>query len=256
MGLRLEASGLTDRGQTRSHNEDCFEIDAEQNLYLVADGMGGHRHGEVAARLAVDAIRDFVEKTADREATWPFVPEPRLRRQTNVLKMAVRLAHDRVMGAIRRDQRLLGMGTTVVGLLLDGDFAAVAHVGDSRAYRLRQDSFELLTQDHTWVHEQVVAGFLSQDQARVHPLKNVVTRALGGEKEVLVDVREERVEPGDLFLLCSDGLTTMLSDGEIGEAASAGGSAEEVCQRLVQAANDRGGHDNITVVALRIAASQ
>lgn len=255
MGLRLEASGLTDRGQTRSHNEDCFEIDAEQNLYLVADGMGGHRHGEVAARLAVDAIRDFVEKTADREATWPFVPEPSLRRQTNVLKMAVRLAHDRVMGAIRRDQRLLGMGTTVVGLLLDGDVAAVAHVGDSRAYRLRQDHFELLTQDHTWVHEQVVAGFLSQDQARVHPLKNVVTRALGGEKEVLVDVREERVEPGDLFLLCSDGLTTMLSDGEICAAASAGGSAEDVCQRLVQSANDRGGHDNITVVALRIAAS-
>ena len=131
--------------------------------------------------------------------------------------MAVRIAHDHVLRAISKDGSLYGMGTTVVGLLLGGSVAAVAHVGDSRAYRLRDGRLEQLTQDHTWVNEQVVAGFLSKEQARSHPLKNVVTRALGGESDVLVDVREIEVKPGDLFLLCSDGLTGMLSDADIRE---------------------------------------
>ncbi|MEM7048990.1 MAG: Stp1/IreP family PP2C-type Ser/Thr phosphatase [Acidobacteriota bacterium] len=250
--VSVKAYGLTDRGLTRSHNEDYFEIDSSQNLYLVADGMGGHRHGEVASQLAVRTIKDFVDKTSHQDATWPFVPEPRLRRQTNVLKMAVRLAHDRVMYAIREDRRLFGMGTTVVGFLLDDDQAAIAHVGDSRAYRLRDGQLELLTQDHTWVNEQVVAGFLSLDQARVHPLKNVVTRALGGEKDIAVDVREEQVQRGDLYILCSDGLTTMLSDAEIQAGAESSASLAEICRNLVDAANSRGGHDNVTVIALGI----
>ncbi|MEM7483022.1 MAG: Stp1/IreP family PP2C-type Ser/Thr phosphatase [Acidobacteriota bacterium] len=248
----VKAFGLTDRGLARPHNEDYFEIDSDQNLFLVADGMGGHRHGEVASQLAVRTIKDFVDKTANPETTWPFVPEPELRRPTNILKMAVRLAHDRVMYAIREDRRLFGMGTTVVGLLLEDGFAAIAHVGDSRAYRLRDGNLELLTDDHTWVNEQVVAGFLSADQARVHPLKNVVTRALGGEREVAVDIKEVEVESGDLFILCSDGLTTMLSDEEILAGAQSSTSLDEICHNLVDAANSRGGHDNVTVVALGI----
>lgn len=252
MRLRIRSCGLSDRGLARSHNEDCLELDPEHQLYLVADGMGGHRHGEIASRLAVDTIRRFVVTSSDRDATLPFVPEPDFERHSNVLKMAFRIAHDNVLWAIHNDRRLFGMGTTVVGLLLAGDLAAIAHVGDSRAYRLRGGELELLTADHTWVNEQVVAGNLSGDQARVHPLKNVVTRALGGDKDVDVDLREVDVAPGDLFLLCSDGLTTMLSDDEIHRSADSGAPVEDICKTLIAAANARGGHDNVTVVALQV----
>lgn len=248
--VRVKACGLSDVGLTRAHNEDYFEIDPRHKLYVVADGMGGHSHGEVAAQIAVNAIRDFIEKTADRDTTWPFGMDTRLERHSNLLKMAVRIAHENVLRAISRDGSLYGMGTTVVGLLVSGNVAAVAHVGDSRAYRLRDGRLEQLTQDHTWVNEQVVAGFLSREQARSHPLKNVVTRALGGESDVLVDVREVEVQPGDLFLLCSDGLTGMLSDADIGERLSSGRSLHEICRSLVTDSNARGGIDNITVVLL------
>ena len=250
--MRVKACGLSDVGLTRAHNEDYFEIDPRNRLYVVADGMGGHSHGEVAAQIAVNAIRDFIAKTADRDTTWPFGMDTRLERHSNLLKMAVRIAHDNVLRAISRDGSLYGMGTTVVGFVLAGDVAAVAHVGDSRAYLLRDGRLEQLTQDHTWVNEQVVAGFLSKEQARTHPLKNVVTRALGGESDVLVDIREVEVRPGDRFLLCSDGLTGMLSDGDIRERVGSGRSLHEVCRSLVNDSNARGGIDNVTVVLLEI----
>ena len=252
MRVQIKACGLSDVGLTRAHNEDYFEIDPRHKLYVVADGMGGHSHGEVAAQIAVNAIRDFVEKTADKDTTWPFGMDSRLSRHSNLLKMAVRIAHENVLRAISRDGSLYGMGTTVVGLLLSGGVAAVAHVGDSRAYRLRDGKLEQLTQDHTWVNEQVVAGFLSKEQARSHPLKNVVTRALGGESDVLVDVREVQVQPGDLYLLCSDGLTGMLSDADINERLSSGRTLHEICRTLVNDSNARGGIDNVTVVLLSI----
>ena len=254
--LRVKACGLSDVGLTRAHNEDYFEVDPRHRLFVVADGMGGHSHGEVAAQLAVQAIREFIDKTDDKDTTWPSVVDSRLKRHTNLLKMAVRLAHDRVMAAIREDGTLSGMGTTVVGLLLEGATAAVAHVGDSRAYRLRDGRLDQLTEDHTWVQEQVVAGFLSREQARSHPLKNVVTRALGGESDVVVEAREVEVQPGDLYLLCSDGLTTMLSDADIRERLNAGGGLNEICRTLVNDANARGGVDNVTVVLLAIEAEE
>lgn len=250
--LRVKACGLSDVGLTRAHNEDYFEIDPQHRLYVVADGMGGHSHGEVAAQIAVSAIRDFIAKTADRDTTWPFGMDARLERHSNLLRMAVRMAHDHVLRAISKDGSLYGMGTTVVGLLLAGGTAAVAHVGDSRAYRLRDGRLEQLTQDHTWVNEQVVAGFLSKEQARSHPLKNVVTRALGGESDVLVDLREVRVRPGDLYLLCSDGLTGMLSDADIRDRMAADKSLHEICRALINDSNARGGVDNVTVVLLSI----
>lgn len=252
--MRVSATGRTHAGRVRSHNEDSFEIDPEQELFVVADGMGGHSHGEVASRMAVKTIRHFVAEVASEDdATWPFPYDPRLRRHSNVLKAAVRLAHDHVLSAIRRDDNLFGMGTTVVGCLVRDGMAAVAHVGDSRAYRLHDGRLDRLTQDHTWVNEQVVAGFLSEEQARDHPLKNVVTRALGGDSEVRVDVAEVELEPGDTLLLCSDGLTTMLDDVEIEEhlRAMENGDLEAACARLVDEANERGGHDNVTVVLLR-----
>jgi protein phosphatase len=248
--LRVKACGLSDVGLTRVHNEDYFEIDPDHKLYIVADGMGGHSHGEVAAQIAVNAIRDFIHKTADKDTTWPFGMDNRFERHTNLLKMAVRIAHDNVLRAISKDGSLYGMGTTVVGFLVSGSVAAVAHVGDSRAYRLRNGRLDQLTQDHTWVNEQVVAGFLSKEQARSHPLKNVVTRALGGESDVVVDVRELEMRPGDLYLLCSDGLTGMLSDADIRERLGAQTGLHEICRSLVNDSNARGGIDNVTVVVL------
>ncbi|HYX23292.1 MAG TPA: Stp1/IreP family PP2C-type Ser/Thr phosphatase [Thermoanaerobaculia bacterium] len=252
MAPRVKACGLSDVGLTRAHNEDYFEIDPLHRLYVVADGMGGHSHGEVASRIAVDTIREFIAKTADKDTTWPFGMDTRLERHSNLLKMAVRMAHDHVLREITRDGSLYGMGTTVVGLLLAGQTAAVAHVGDSRAYRLRGGRLEQLTQDHTWVNEQVVAGFLSREQARSHPLKNVVTRALGGESDVLVDVKEWEVQAGDLFLLCSDGLTGMLSDADIRDRLASGRSLHEICRTLITDSNARGGIDNVTVVLLSV----
>jgi serine/threonine protein phosphatase PrpC len=250
--LRIRSCGLSDVGLTRVHNEDYFEIDPNHRLYVVADGMGGHSYGEVAAQLAVQAIHRFVEKSLDRDTTWPMKLDDRLSRHSNLLKMAIQNAHADVLRAISKDGSLHGMGSTVVGILLAGSTATVAHVGDSRAYRLRNGKFEQLTQDHTWVHEQVVAGLLSKEQARSHPLKNVVTRALGGESEIVIDVRELQVQEGDLYLLCSDGLTGMLSDAEIRERLSSGRALQEICRSLVNEANNRGGLDNVTVVLLRV----
>jgi serine/threonine protein phosphatase PrpC len=250
--LRIRSCGLSDVGLTRVHNEDYFEIDPSHRLYVVADGMGGHSYGEVAAQLAVQAIRRFVEKSLDKDTTWPIKLDDRLARHSNLLKMAIQNAHADVLRAISRDGSLHGMGSTVVGILIHGDMAAVAHVGDSRAYRLRNGKLEQLTQDHTWVHEQVVAGLLSKEQARSHPLKNVVTRALGGESEIAIDVREVPVQPGDVFLICSDGLTGMLSDADIRERLAAARPLQETCRDLVNEANGRGGLDNVTVVLLAI----
>ena len=250
--LHIKSCGLSDVGLTRVHNEDYFEIDPVHKLYVVADGMGGHSYGEVAAQLAVQAIHRFIERATDKDTTWPIKLDERLERHSNLLKMAVRNAHDDVLRAISKDGSLHGMGSTVVGLLLVGNTAAVAHVGDSRAYRLRNGKLEQLTQDHTWVHEQVIAGLLSKEQARSHPLKNVVTRALGGESEVVIDVREIQVQAGDLYLLCSDGLTGMLSDADIRERMAASRSLHEACRSLVNEANVRGGLDNVTVVLLEV----
>lgn len=248
--LRISSFGSTDVGLLRSHNEDCFIVDDGDQVYVLADGMGGHNHGEVASKIAVNTIRDFLAEALDNDSTLPMGYDSNLRRHSYSLKRSIHSAHDRVLKAIREDGSLLGMGTTVVGALHKDAVLTIAHVGDSRGYRLRDGHLELLTQDHTWVNEQVVAGYLSEEQAKSHPLKNVVTRALGGDSEVMVDVIETKVRPGDLFLLCSDGLTTMLSDEEIHERLVADTPIADICRRLIHDANARGGFDNITVVLL------
>jgi protein phosphatase len=250
--LIIRSHGITDVGLLRTHNEDCFETDDLHQVYVVADGMGGHNHGEVASRVAVDSIREFIAQSVDRDGTLPIGYDADLLQHSNRLKRSIQVAHDQVLTAIREDGTLLGMGTTIVGAMLGDEVLAIAHVGDSRGYRLRNGKLELLTQDHTWVNEQVVAGYLSEEQAKSHPLKNVVTRALGGDSEVMVDVTETDARDGDVFLLCSDGLTTMLSDQEIHERMVANGSLEEICQRMVHDANARGGFDNVTVVLLKV----
>ena len=250
--IELRVSGLTDVGRARKHNEDCYEIDRDRLLFVVADGMGGHSHGEVASRIAVDTIRDFIQRDNQGDTQPGVGTEDTLREHSRQLRRAVRQAHDQVLEAIHQDGALQGMGTTVVGLLVRDRTAALAHVGDSRAYRVREGQLRQLTQDHTWVHEQVKAGYLSEEQARHHPLKNVVTRALGSDKEVLVDLQELEVAPGDLYLICSDGLTTMLDDTEILRLVLGGGSLDETCRRLIGEANARGGLDNVTVILIAI----
>ena len=251
MTVSVKACGLSDVGQSRSHNEDCFAIDAEHGLFLVADGMGGHGHGEVASQLAIEAIRNAMLENEGRPGGANSSAEG-IQPHAARLAAAFRAAHNTVVHAMREDSTLLGMGTTAVGCAIHNDIAAFAHVGDSRAYRLRDDELELVTEDHTWVNEQVMAGYLSADQARSHPLKSVVTRAIGGDREIAVDVREIEIRNGDLYLLCSDGLNTMLSDQDIHDHLAADGSLEELCHKLVDAANERGGLDNITVLVLAI----
>ena len=250
--LHIKSFGSTDVGLLRTHNEDCFDVNDKYQVYVVADGMGGHNHGEIASQIAVETIRDFIDASVDNDGTLPIGYDANLCQHSNHLKRSIHTAHDHVLRAIREDGSLLGMGTTIVGAMHKEEIVAIAHVGDSRGYRLRNGHLELLTQDHTWVNEQVVAGYLSEEQAKSHPLKNVVTRALGGDSDIVVDVIETRARDGDLFLLCSDGLTTMLSDEEIHERLVADSSLDEIGRRLIHDANARGGFDNVTVVLFKV----
>jgi serine/threonine protein phosphatase PrpC len=249
MPLRLESWGRTDVGMKRRLNEDVFMLDRDMGVYLVADGMGGHAAGEVASKLAAEEI---LSQLADDPGIDAF-REGQAGDFRDRLEGAVLAAHRKVTDAVERDDNLKGMGTTVVVAIHPPQSPSIliCHVGDSRAYRLRDGQLQLLTDDHSWVHEQVAAGFLTEEAARSHPLKNVVTQALGGAAEPRVDLREESMCSGDLYLLCSDGLNSMLTDDEIATLLASDGSLEERATRLIVAANQRGGNDNISVVILR-----
>jgi PPM family protein phosphatase len=251
----IDAYGLTDVGKKRKHNEDAYALDEAEGLFIVADGMGGHAAGEVAAKITVETIGEFIAATRQKEeATWPFKYNHELHFNSNRLAIAIEKANERVMSAVAAQPWLKGMGTTVVAGLLNEKILSLAHVGDSRAYLYRAGELTRLTDDHSWVHEQVSAGILTEEEAKTHPLKNVVTRALGGGPSVAPDLREMEFSRGDAFLFCSDGLTTMLADEEIRDsiAADEARTAEALCQGLVDLANEKGGVDNITVVFVRI----
>jgi protein phosphatase len=251
----IDAFGLTDVGRKRKHNEDAYALDETEGLFIVADGMGGHAAGEVAAKITVETIGEFIAATRQKEeATWPFKYNHELQFNSNRLAIAIEKANERVMSAVAAQPWLKGMGTTVVAGLLNEKILSLAHVGDSRAYLYRDGELTRLTDDHSWVHEQVSAGILTEEEAKTHPLKNVVTRALGGGPSVSPDLREMEFTPGDAFLFCSDGLTTMLSDEEIRDmvAADEKKDSQSLCQDLVDLANDKGGVDNITVVFVRV----
>jgi len=251
--MKISYQALTDVGRKRKGNEDSLFVNAEQNLFVVADGMGGHAAGEVASKIAVDAINEFICLTGgDEEITWPFGLDENISYDGNRLKTAIRFANKKVIDATREKSEYEGMATTVAAVLVDGDSANVAHVGDSRVYLVRDGSLTLLTSDHSWVNEQIQSGIISAEQARSHPLRNVVTRALGGKPDLAVDIQVQKMEPGDILLLCSDGLTTMLADEDIVETLDgAGGEVEKAAKALVAEANARGGEDNITVLLLK-----
>jgi protein phosphatase len=250
--MKIAWHSISDVGRKRKGNEDSVHVNPEQNLFVVADGMGGHAAGEVASKVAAESINEFVCLTSgDEEITWPFGLDENISYDGNRLKTAVRYANRKVLEATKEKSEYEGMATTVAAVLVDGDTANLAHVGDSRVYLLRGEEITQLTSDHSWVNEQIQSGVISADQARSHPLRNVVTRALGGKPDLQVDMQFHQVQPGDLLLLCSDGLTTMVSDQEIARVvAAAEGDIEKAARGLVAAANAQGGEDNITVLLL------
>jgi len=248
----------SDPGLKRTSNEDSYSTRADVGLFVVADGMGGHVAGEVASRVAVEAIEAFIQETAgaDKNRTWPFPFDPTVSLEANRLRAAFRLANRKIASAIADSQDLRGMATTASAVLLGPRTASVAHVGDSRVYVLRGGKLEQITNDHSWVEEQVRAGTLTPTAARQHPWRNVVTRALSGGEDPEVDVTEVSPRPGERYLLCSDGLFTVVPDHRIAEILSQKDkSLDDIAHDLIEAANAGGGPDNITALILQIDAA-
>jgi protein phosphatase len=245
----------SDPGLKRTSNEDSYSTRPDVGLFVVADGMGGHVAGEVASRVAVEAIEAFIQETAgaDKNRTWPFPFDPSISLEGNRLRAAFRLANRKIASAIADSQDLRGMATTASAVLVGPQGASVAHVGDSRVYVLRDGTLEQITHDHSWVEEQVRAGTLSPTAARQHPWRNVVTRALSGGEDPEVDVAEVSPKPGERYLLCSDGLFTVVPDGRIAQILGDKKAAlDAIARTLVAAANQAGGPDNITALILQI----
>jgi len=252
---KATAAGITDVGLQRDHNEDSYLLLPEQDLFVVADGMGGHRAGDVASRLATESMADFFRATAPgTDATWPFHFDAELTEEENRLLTAIRIANHQILEQSLKSQDCHGMGTTVVGTLFSRrqERLYIGHVGDSRAYRVRGGAISQLTSDHSLVNEYLMTMPELTDEQRSELPKNVITRALGMQESVAIDLQSVQVEAGDVFVLCSDGLSGMLEDSEIAELVGDGQDLDASCRRLVMQANEHGGEDNITAVLVRI----
>ena len=252
--MHVSSASATDKGLRRSTNEDCFSAREDLRLFVVAEGMGGHAAGEVASQAVVEGIVAFVEatQTMSPDQTWPVPFDLEQRVNANRLCAGFRMGNRRIAAQIAASSELRGMATTAVAVLLDGETGTLAHVGDSRAYRLRDGQLDRLTRDHSWVEEQIRVGALSETAARQHPWRNIVTRALSGSEELEVDIRELSLESGDRLLLCSDGVFAVLTDDQIGEVLQQHADLDAVCHALIKGANDGGGPDNVTVVVLEV----
>jgi PPM family protein phosphatase len=249
--MKVVSAGLTDVGRKRNHNEDSFLIDEELHLYVVADGMGGHAGGGRASSLAVETI-DRELRTARDAKENPFGVESSLQDSPlpEVIRGAVERACMTIFNTAQEDPRLAGMGTTVISLLVKNDHAFFAHVGDSRAYLIRGDLIQQISEDHSLVNEQIKAGMITPEEAKHSRYKNIITRSVGFEEEVQVDVMGLVCEASDVFLLCSDGLANMIEDRELLDIVRRS-DFEEIPKKLVELANERGGDDNITVIVVQ-----
>jgi protein phosphatase len=249
---KVAARGITDVGKKRDHNEDAFLVDESLGLFIVADGMGGHAGGATASRLAVETIRDHVRaaRSADPDlfGAGAGVEESRV---PDVLRHAVEKACGVIYDTAQTAPDLSGMGTTVTAALVDGPSAFVAHVGDSRCYLLRGGNIYQVSEDHSLVNEQLKAGAISADEARTSRFKNIITRSVGFEQDVQVDLMGLEVEEGDRLVVCCDGLSNLVDDVEILELVE-GTPLDEAPGRLVALANERGGDDNITVIVVAV----
>ncbi len=253
LGRRVRFAGDTDVGMKRQHNEDRLHLPSDERLTIVADGMGGHASGEIASELAVTTIVEYFEDTRDDyQVTWPYKLAHGDKGDENRLVTAVKLANLRIYEAAQRETQYRGMGTTVVGALFLDDGVVIAHVGDSRAYRIRLGAIEQITDDHSLLNDYVKMKRLSPEEIENFPHKNVIVRALGMRETVMVDLHRDRPRIGDVYVLCSDGLSGMIDDPVLLELVQAETDLERAVERLVEAANGAGGNDNISVVLARI----
>lgn len=252
--MRTRFAGKTDVGLQREHNEDSLLVMPQFRTAAVADGMGGHRSGDVASQLAVSTLADFLSVIVGKDGTWPFPADPRLSDEENAIITALRLANRRIFDRSLRTMEDFGMGTTIVALMFNADATrlTVGHVGDSRCYRVREGEIAQLTRDHSLVSDALqMAPWLSdEDVARLPP--NVITRALGIREDVSVDYTTMDTREGDVFLLCSDGLSGPVSDEEIISIVMGEPDLDAACDALIAQANGAGGADNITVVLARV----
>jgi serine/threonine protein phosphatase PrpC len=248
----LEIGARTDTGRVRSNNEDSFGVEPDISLFVLSDGMGGEEHGEIASAIAVAAVSKHCrEALADPALPLEGPAQPGFTPVTNRLLSAVRNAHSAIYRLAASDPALHGMGATVVAAWVEGNRLSLAHVGDSRAYRLRSGRLVQLTMDHSLVAEQVRLGLLTNEQAAVSSLQTVLTRALGHAENVMVDVQEYPILDGDTFLLCSDGLSRMVSDAAIAGAIGESLGLQAASDHLIDLANRAGGEDNITAILFR-----
>jgi len=253
--VQIVSGGVTDVGRVRTNNEDCFRIVAPLNLFVLADGMGGEAHGEVAASLAVETVVKHCMEALDNPAVTLYGEQlAGWSEKTKRLSSAAHLANKKIFTSAQEHPEQQGMGATLTAAWIDGPRLSISHVGDSRVYLLRSGSLEQLTSDHSLVAEQVRKGILTAAEAEESQMQSVLLRALGSEKEVQVDTEEHMVVARDILLLCSDGLTRMLIEPEIAGALQSEPDAGKAAQKLVDLANDRGGADNITVIVVRIGA--
>ena len=255
MNLRgkIKIHEITHTGMVRDHNEDAIGSDSDIGLLVLADGMGGYNAGEVASGIAVQTVTELATEGAHREERDDRDPTTGMLRQTIVLRDAISRANKIIYQTAQSQTHCEGMGTTLVAAMFYDNKISIAHVGDSRAYRLRDGKFEQITLDHSLLQELVDRGFYSEEEAQRSTNRNYVTRALGVEPTVEVEVNEYDVLPGDVYLLCSDGLSDMVEDEDIHLTISTfNASLDVVGQQLVQLANDHGGRDNISIMMAQI----
>ncbi|HEY2516469.1 MAG TPA: Stp1/IreP family PP2C-type Ser/Thr phosphatase [Polyangiaceae bacterium] len=252
--MRAIAAGQSDVGLQREHNEDSFVVLKEYDLYVVADGMGGHRAGDVASKLATETISEFFKSTANDDVTWPFHFDTNLSEEENRLLTGIRVANRQIFERSTRSREYHGMGTTVVGAMFSPRKRRmyIGHVGDSRCYRVRSGAIQLLTRDHSLINDYLLAMPDLTDEQRSELPKNVITRALGMQDQVVVDLQHDDPTPGDVYVLCSDGLSGMIPDDEIMKIVTSSPDIREACKRLIARANESGGEDNITAVLIKI----
>jgi len=249
--MHWDVAGYTDKGIVRPTNEDNFGISPERNLFVLSDGMGGAANGEVASAIAVEAVFAPLSEDGSSAAPAKLMARPEFSPGTNDLLRAIEAANRKIHDEAMRDPASRGMGATIVAVQITGSRLSLAHVGDSRAYLLRANVLEQLTADHSLVAEQVRHGLMTHQQAAASELQSVLTRALGMEENVEIDVDEIELLPRDSLLLCSDGLTRMLPETEIAGILEDAPNARMAAERLVQRANECGGHDNVTVIVIR-----
>jgi protein phosphatase len=250
--MKVISFGNTDQGKTRTNNEDAFLVNDRLGLYAVADGIGGHEGGEVASRLAVEALSGMLRKQfAGSRSTAAFDDSPEADQYLSSLRDAIALANTTVRQAAAQDPTLTGMGTTMTAVLLRPRTSVFVHVGDSRAYLFRDGTLRQLTDDHSLVAEQMRAGLITPEQARMSPYRHVITRSVGIHPEIHADFGMFELEKNDILVLSTDGLTEMVKDDDIARILSNETPAVSA-ERLIRRANDNGGVDNITVVVVRI----